>query len=158
MALAAGKQSAAPRPWDALGRSDGAISGECKGNAVYQVRVALDDLVAKGSCPSRKLPYGVWNTQAARLVDAQAPGLASRVRRLGLLPRSGSDWGERLADGLGRLALITDLYEGGNAEEMLARVRAGEAGYRAVDQLSQFHARVVGPCVVPASLRRRNSR
>jgi len=200
-ALAAGKQSAAPRLWDALGRSDVAIWGECKGSAVYQVRVALDDLVAKCSCPSRKFPCkhslgllflaaespervppatapewvtewlgkrsesadrkrqraekaadaappdpeqqakraekrlarvlagiealelwlsdlvrtgvasvpagdGVWNTQAARLVDAQAPGLASRVRRLGFLPRSGSDWGERFADGLGRLALL----------------------------------------------------
>jgi hypothetical protein len=200
-ALAAGKQSAAPRLWDALGRSEAAIWGECKGSAVYQVRVALDDLVAKCSCPSRKFPCkhslgllflaaespgqipaaappdwvtewlgkrtesadrkkqraekvadaappdpeqqakraekrlarvlagvealelwlgdlvrtgiasvppgdSVWSTQAARLVDAQASGLASRVRRLGYLPRSGADWGERFADGLGRLALL----------------------------------------------------
>ena len=55
-ALAAGKQSAAPRLWDALGRSDVAMWGECKGSAVYQIRVALDDLVAKCSCPSRKFP------------------------------------------------------------------------------------------------------
>jgi hypothetical protein len=200
-ALAAGKKTAAPRLWDGLGRSDGALWGECKGSAVYQVRVALDDLAAKCSCPSRKfpckhalglmmlaaaapasvpaatppewvtewlgkraetadrkkqraekaadapppdpeqqarraekrlgrvvagvealelwlcdlvrtgvaaLPQGdaAWSTQAARLVDAQAPGLAARVRRLGALPRSGPDWGEGLADGLGRLALL----------------------------------------------------
>jgi hypothetical protein len=200
-ALAAGKQTAAPRLWGALGRSESALWGECKGSAVYQVRVALDDLAAKCSCPSRKFPCkhalgllflaaeslervpvaappdwvtewlgkrsesaerkkqraekaaeaappdpeqqarraekrlarvlagldglelwlgdlvrtgvasvpagdGVWSAQAARLVDAQAPGLASRVRRLGFLPRTGADWGERFADGLGRLALL----------------------------------------------------
>src|SRR4029078_6815425 len=55
-ALAAGKKPAAPRLWDALGRSDTAIWGECKGSAVYQVRVALGDLVAKCSCTSRKFP------------------------------------------------------------------------------------------------------
>jgi hypothetical protein len=200
-ALAAGRQSAAPRLWQGLGRSDAALWGECKGSAVYQVRVALDDLAAKCSCPSRKFPCkhalgllfltadapeqipaaeppawvtewldkrsestdrkkqraekaaeaappdpeqqarraekrlarvlagvealelwlgdlvrtgvasvplgdAAWTTQAARLVDAQAPGLASRVRRLGFLPRSGADWGDRLGDGLGRLALL----------------------------------------------------
>ena len=55
-ALAAGKKLAAPRSWDALGRSDAAVWGECKGSALYQVRVALDDLAAKCSCPSRKFP------------------------------------------------------------------------------------------------------
>jgi hypothetical protein len=200
-ALAAGKKTAAPRLWDALGRSDAAMWGECKGSAVYQVRVALGDLAAKCSCPSRKFPCkhalgllflaadspdrvpaatppewvtewlgkradaaekkqqraekaadaappdpaqqakragkrlarvaagvdaldlwladlvrtgiaavtpgdGAWNAQAARLVDAQAPGLASRVRRLGSLPRTGADWGHRFADELGRLALL----------------------------------------------------
>jgi uncharacterized Zn finger protein len=55
-ALAAGKHSAAPRLWGALGRSETAIWGECTGSAVYQVRVALDDMVAKCSCPSRKFP------------------------------------------------------------------------------------------------------
>jgi hypothetical protein len=200
-ALAAGKKTAAPRQWDRLGRSDVALWGECKGSAVYQVRVALADLVAKCSCPSRKFPCkhalgllflaaespdrlpaaappdwvtewldkraeaadkkkeraakaaeapppdpeqqakraekrlgrvlagvealelwladvartGVasvppgdpaWSTQAARLVDAQAPGLAARLRSLGSTPRSGHDWSERLADGLGRLALL----------------------------------------------------
>jgi hypothetical protein len=201
-ALAAGRQCAAPRMWDRLGQSERALWGECKGSAVYQVRVALDDWAAKCSCPSRKFPCkhalgllflvtdapdrvasaappewvtewldkrtetaerkkqraekaadapppdpeqqakraekrlarvlagvealelwladlvrtglasvpmgdATWNTQAARLVDAQAPGLAARVRRLGAIPRSGPDWGEHLAEGLGQLALLT---------------------------------------------------
>ena len=55
-ALAARKQSAAPRLWDTLGRSNAASWGECKGSAVYQVRVALDDLAARCSCPSREFP------------------------------------------------------------------------------------------------------
>ena len=201
-ALAAGKKTADPRVWSALGRSAEALWGECKGSAVYQVRVALGDLASKCSCPSRKFPCkhalgllvlpaqqperlppgeapawvaewlakrtetatrkqeraeqvatappdpkaqarraekradrvlaGVeglelwmsdlartglaassargdqpWRDQAARLVDAQAPGLASRLRSLAALPRSAPDYPERMADGLGRLALLT---------------------------------------------------
>ena len=52
-----------------------------------------------------------WNTQAARLVDAQAPGLASRVRQLAMLPGSGPDWPRRLLDRLGRLALVTEAWK-----------------------------------------------
>jgi hypothetical protein len=65
----------------------------------------MGDLVRTGLGAS---PPGdsAWATQAARLVDAQATGLASRVRRLDSLPRAGDRWAERLADGLGRLALL----------------------------------------------------
>ena len=50
-----------------------------------------------------------WPIEGSLESDAapvQAPGLASRVRRLGSLPRTGSDWGHRFADELGRLALL----------------------------------------------------
>jgi hypothetical protein len=221
-ALAAGKKTAAPRQWQALGRSDDALWGECTGSAVYQVRVALADLVAKCTCPSRKFPckhalgllflaaesadkipaaappewvtewlgkrsesaekkkqraenaataappdpeqqakraekrlarvvagiealelwlvdlarHGlaqvaqgdpIWSTQAARLVDAQAPGLAARVRRLGALPRS-EEALPVLIDGLGRLALLAraarrlDALDGPLAEDVRAAV------------------------------------
>ncbi len=200
-ALAAGRKTADPRAWRGLGRSAEALWGECQGSAVYQVRVATQDLAARCSCPSRKFPCkhalgllflaaqapdrlpeapppawvaewlgkrgeaagkkreraaraeaappvdleaqakraekraarvaaGIdglerwlcdlvrtglaatppgdpaWGAQAARLVDAQAPGLAARVRQLGSLPRTGDGWPERLAGGLGRLALL----------------------------------------------------
>ena len=203
--LAAGKKLAGGRDWSSVGRDARAVWGECKGSALYQVRVDLTDLSAKCTCPSRKFPCKhalglllktvadpfslptvdapdwveewlarrgaaaekkekkkteaaaapidekaqarraekraervdeglaaldlwladlvrnglagiadrggeVWENQAARLVDAQAPGLAARVRRVGDIPRSAPDWGKRVLVELGRLALLTEAY------------------------------------------------
>jgi hypothetical protein len=199
---AAGRKLGVPRSWHSPGRSDGALWGECKGSAVYQVRVDLSDLAVKCSCPSRKHPckHGIgllflqletplptapapdwvtdwlarraasakaqnnvgsreatgpdpqakakraekrlsrlaagldaldlwmedlvrdglavagtrptsyWEAQAKRLVDAQAPGLAARLRRLSGLPNSSPDWPEKLLDGLGRIALLSEAF------------------------------------------------
>jgi hypothetical protein len=53
---AAGKKLGTPAPWQNLGGYDDAYWGECKGGALYQVRVARADLAAKCTCPSRKVP------------------------------------------------------------------------------------------------------
>jgi hypothetical protein len=53
---AAGKRLAKPAAWQNLGQSAAALWGECRGSAVYQTRIALDDLAVKCSCPSRKSP------------------------------------------------------------------------------------------------------
>ena len=55
-AAAAGRKLGTPGPWQNLGGNDDAYWGECKGSALYQVRVARADLAAKCTCPSRKLP------------------------------------------------------------------------------------------------------
>jgi len=205
---AAGKKLGVPRSWQDIGRSSEALWGECKGSAVYQVRVDLSDFAVKCSCPSRKHPckHGIgllflsleapppqasppdwvadwltrraarakpktaaghhaggragsdtapdpeakekrakkrlsriysgldaldlwmedlargglaaagakppsfWGEQAKRMVDAQAPGVASRLDRLSRLPNSSPDWPERLLDGLGRLALLSEAF------------------------------------------------
>jgi len=201
----AGQKLATERSWQGLGRDERAAWGECKGSALYQVRIDLSDLATKCTCPSRKfpckhalgllllvagqrLPSGsppdwvaewlskrsttaerkakreaagpegaapadpeakarrtterhtriqkglqgfalwledlvrnglagleaetdLWNTQAARLVDAQAPGLASQMRQLAPLLGSSPDWPRRMLDGLGRLALVTEAWK-----------------------------------------------
>jgi hypothetical protein len=43
-------------------------------------------------------------------VDAQAPGLAGRVRRLAGIPRSGPDWGQRLLAEMGKLQLLLHAF------------------------------------------------
>jgi hypothetical protein len=53
---AAGKKLGTPAPWQNLGANDDAYWGECKGSALYQVRVARADLAGKCTCPSRKVP------------------------------------------------------------------------------------------------------
>ena len=199
---AAGRKLGVLKSWEGPGRSDDALWGECRGSAVYQVRVDLSDLAVKCSCPSRKHPckHGIgllflhletplpetsapdwvtdwlarraastktrksagnreetapdpeakakrvqkrvsrvaaglealdlwmedlvrdglatagtrpasfWETQAKRMVDAQAPGVAARLRHLSGLPNSSPDWPEKLLAGLGRLALLSEAF------------------------------------------------
>jgi SWIM zinc finger len=217
---AAGRKLGVPKSWEGPGRSDDAIWGECRGSAVYQVRVDLSDLAVKCSCPSRKHPckHGIgllffhletplptapapdwvtgwlarrastkacksagkreeaapdpeakakrarkrlsrvvagldafdlwmedlvrdglatagtkpvssWEAQAKRLVDAQAPGVAARLRHLSGLPNSSSDWPEKLLDGLGRLALLSEAFRHLDAlDEPLAETVKAEVG------------------------------
>ena len=200
---AAGKKLGAPKSWQSLGRNQEALWGECRGSAVYKVRVDLSDLAVKCSCPSRKQPCkhaisllflsleatpsdasspdwvtdwlarrasrttagkpskgpdkavapdlvarekrekkrlsrisagldaldlwmedlvrgglaaagtqppSFWEEQANRMVDAQAPGVAARLRRLSGLPNSSPDWPGKLLDGIGRLALLSKAF------------------------------------------------
>jgi hypothetical protein len=52
-----------------------------------------------------------WDLFAARLVDAQAPGAASRLRSLGGVAAGRPDgWPERLLSGLGLLHLLCEAY------------------------------------------------
>ena len=196
---AAGKKLGVLKSWENIGRSPEAVWGECRGSAVYQVRVDLSDLAVKCSCPSRKQPCkhaigllymavevpppeasppdwvtdwlarraarkraerrdetvpadpeakekrekkrlsrisagldaldlwmedlvrgglaaagtkppSFWEEQAKRMVDAQAPGVAARLRRLSELPNSSPDWTGKLLDALGRLALLSEAF------------------------------------------------
>src|SRR5262245_3757252 len=70
----------------------------------------LADLIRNGLAGLELQPPSYWEDQAKRLVDAQAPGLASRLRSLGEIPGSGVDWPVRLLLRLGRMALLTHAY------------------------------------------------
>jgi hypothetical protein len=69
--------------------------------------VWLADLVRNGLAGLEGQPVSFWEAQAARMVDAQAPGVASRLRRLASLPGSAPDWPARLLRELGRLSLLS---------------------------------------------------
>ena len=58
----------------------------------------LADLVRGGLASAEQAGYGLWEETAARMVDAQAPGLAGRVRELGAIPGSGAGWPVRLLE------------------------------------------------------------
>jgi hypothetical protein len=70
----------------------------------------LRDVVRRGLAAAQTQPYSFWDGPAARLVDAQAPGLARRVRALAGVPQSGGDWPERLLGELGLLHLAVAGY------------------------------------------------
>ncbi|MFE2541284.1 SWIM zinc finger family protein [Actinacidiphila glaucinigra] len=66
----------------------------------------LADLLRGGLAGADREGYGRWEETAARMVDAQAPGLASRVRELGALAGSGGDWPSRLLEETALLHLL----------------------------------------------------
>jgi hypothetical protein len=71
----------------------------------------LDDLVRQGFGNVSGQPPSFWETQAARLVDAQAPGLARRVRDLAGVPLSGEGWPARMLDRLARLHVLLEAFQ-----------------------------------------------
>ncbi|MFG2119104.1 SWIM zinc finger domain-containing protein [Streptomyces sp. NPDC048710] len=66
----------------------------------------LADLLRGGLASAEQAGYGMWDETAARMVDAQAPGLASRVRELGAVPASGPGWPARLLEECALLHLL----------------------------------------------------
>jgi hypothetical protein len=72
----------------------------------------LCDQVRQGLAASQKSGYGHWDDIAARMVDAQAPGLADRLRALAVVPYSGAGWDARLLEEYALLRLLTLAYRG----------------------------------------------
>ncbi|MFF8174014.1 SWIM zinc finger family protein [Streptomyces chartreusis] len=66
----------------------------------------LSDLLRGGLAGAEQAGYGLWEETAARMVDAQAPGLAARVRELGAIPASGPGWPVRLLEECALLHLL----------------------------------------------------
>lgn len=72
----------------------------------------LTDQVRQGLAGSQKSGYGHWDDIAARMVDAQAPGLAERLRALATVPHSGPGWEGRLLEEYALLHLLAAAYRG----------------------------------------------
>ena len=70
----------------------------------------LTDLLRGGLAGAEQAGYGLWEETAARMVDAQAPGLAARVRELGAIPSSGPGWPVRLLEECALLHLLDQAW------------------------------------------------
>ena len=70
----------------------------------------LTDLLRGGLAGAEQTGYGLWEETAARMVDAQAPGLAARVRELGVIPSSGPGWPVRLLEECALLHLLDQAW------------------------------------------------
>ena len=78
---------------------------------VEDLRRWLRDAVRGGLGAGRLRSWDEWDAFAARLVDAQAPGAASRLRSLGGVAAGRPDgWPERLLSGLGLLHLLCEAH------------------------------------------------
>lgn len=67
----------------------------------------LCDQVRQGLAASQRAGYRHWDDIAARMVDAQAPGLAERLRALAAVPHSGPGWEGRLLEEYALLRLLS---------------------------------------------------
>ncbi len=97
--------AAGDKPVDAKAQERRRQQREAKVDAgVNELELWMRDLVRRGLASARSEPYAFWDRMGARLVDAQAPGLARRVRDLpGLLVHGGED---AAVLALGRLTLL----------------------------------------------------
>ena len=75
----------------------------------------LCDQVRQGLAASQRSGYRHWDEIAARMVDAQAPGLAERLRALAAVPHSGPGWEGRLLEEYALLRLLATAYRGQEA-------------------------------------------
>lgn len=86
----------------------------------------LTDLARGGLAQARRRPFSWWDDVAARLVDAQLPGLAERVRDLGsAVNRSGAasdEWAELLLGEVGRWWVTVGAWQ--RRESLDERTRA----------------------------------
>jgi hypothetical protein len=78
---------------------------------VEDLRLWLRDAVRGGLAAPRLRGWDEWDAFAARMVDAQAPGAASRLRSLGNVAAGRPDgWPERLLSGMAMLHLLCEAY------------------------------------------------
>ena len=64
----------------------------------------------RGLDSTRGEGYQFWDAMGARLVDAQAAGLARSVRGLGAAANAGEQWPHVLLEGAARLHLLCEAY------------------------------------------------
>ncbi|MGE3180382.1 MAG: SWIM zinc finger domain-containing protein, partial [Phycisphaerae bacterium] len=77
---------------------------------VDELALWLTDIVRQGLGSAQAQPTSFWEGTAARMVDAQAPGLARLVRRLSSLVASGEGWQAATLTAMGQLHLLLNAY------------------------------------------------
>ena len=77
---------------------------------IEELSLWLQDIIRTGLASAQSKPYHFWDSMAARMVDAQAPGLANRVRALASAFNSGELWNETVLKQLAQLHTLTTAY------------------------------------------------
>jgi SWIM zinc finger len=76
-----------------------------------ELELWLRDLLRHGLASAQTRSFDYWDQMAARMIDAQAPGVARRVRELSWLPQSGDGWTEQLLSQVSSLFLLLKAFE-----------------------------------------------
>lgn len=97
---------------DVAAQAKRAASREAKVTAgLQELELWLRDIVRGGLIAVQSQPRKFWERMAARLIDAQAPGVARMVREMAGIPASGAGWEGRLLERLGRLYLLIESFK-----------------------------------------------
>lgn len=86
-----------------------------------ELELWLKDLIREGLASIQATNYSFWDRPAARMTDAQAPGLARMLREMAGIPVSGEGWQERLLERLSRLHFLATSYK--NLDKLPALVQ-----------------------------------
>ncbi|MEU3060150.1 SWIM zinc finger family protein [Streptomyces subrutilus] len=126
-AKAARPAAAAGGPADAEGARRRAERRAARiGAGVTELEQRLSDLLRGGLAGQERAGHAGWEETAARMVDAQAPGLAGRVRELGTIPSCGPGWPARMLEEAALLHLLDRAWLGVEAlpDGLAATVRS----------------------------------
>lgn len=77
---------------------------------VQELERWLSDAMRTGLAGLQTQPYSFWSGMAARMVDAQAPGIARTIKDMADIVNSGVGWQSRLLRSLSRLHLLLEAY------------------------------------------------
>jgi hypothetical protein len=124
------KQAKASEPRDSEAEAKAAVSVEKRAAArdakvsagLIELKVWLSDLVRTGFASLPGKPSSFWTVPAARLFDAQVPGLARRVGSLDGITASGDHWPSRLLRSCAILHLASEAWV--RVPELLPEVQA----------------------------------
>jgi hypothetical protein len=106
------QEAKAEKPIDSEAQAKRVAQRELKVAAgLADLDLFLRDIVRQGLATVQTQPYSYWDRAAARLMDAQAPVLAKRLRAIASIPHSGTGWAERLLADLGKLHLLVQGYK-----------------------------------------------
>ena len=94
---------------EAAARRAGAREGKVRAG-VLELESWLKDVVRQGLANLQQQSYGYFDRVAARMVDAQAPGLARQIRQLSVLVSASADWPKQACERIGRLFLLVQAY------------------------------------------------
>jgi hypothetical protein len=106
------KNEAGEKIVDEAAQAKRAASREAKVTAgLRELELWLRDIARGGLAAAQSQPPQFWERMAARLIDAQTPGVARLVREMAGVPASGEGWEGRLLERLSRLYLLIEGFK-----------------------------------------------
>jgi hypothetical protein len=106
------KAEAGEKVVDEAAQAKRAASREAKVAAgMQELELWLRDIARGGLAAVQSQPPQFWERMAARLVDAQASGIARMTREMAGIPASGEGWESRLLERMSRLYLLIEGFK-----------------------------------------------